>query len=132
MKGGISRRQRRCLYFGAFCVDCVVFLWDSAFVFFLHKVKTGRGKGNYEMDRDVVSSLRMRQKKDAPNGRLICREMTDRHHLGESLKELYKRNPCCAIHCTQTPNGTSSYHCEIEEELTEKYLVKSSRIFGRG
>jgi hypothetical protein len=48
-------------------------LWDS---------------GEYEMDRDVVSSLRMRRKKDAPHGRLICREMMDRHPLGESLYEL--------------------------------------------
>jgi hypothetical protein len=27
----------------------------------------------------------------------------------------------CYFYCTQTPNGTSSYHCEIEEEFTEKY-----------
>jgi hypothetical protein len=46
--------------------------------------------------------------------------------MGESLNELYERIHAVDARkkhfftCTQTPTGTSSYHCEIEE-LTEKY-----------
>jgi hypothetical protein len=32
-----------------------------------------------------------------------------------------------ATYCTQTPNGTPSYHCEIVE-LTEKYIWTGSRV----
>jgi hypothetical protein len=86
VKGGISRRQRRCLHFGVLLGRVFVILVGLSFSFSL----TGRARGTMKWIETSYHRLGC-DKKDAPPGL----DAGCVNHMGESLNDLYERNPCC-------------------------------------